>query len=142
MNIMSRNFPWEIIKSNQVRQITCDVTLRYVRAAIVAVDKQWILHLCVCVCVCVIVALGIQHEMFYSIFPHYLIHGMILLSIKDAFRVSLQLLSETGFILRRTEGDELKMYNGLHVKYSLFLSDFNKTWVFLTDFRKIVKYKI
>jgi len=28
------------------------------------------------------------------------------------------------------------MYIGLHVKYRLFLSDFNWTWIFSTDFRK------
>jgi len=32
------------------------------------------------------------------------------------------------------------MYIGLHVKYLLFLSDFNET--FLTDFQKILRYPI
>ena len=31
---------------------------------------------------------------------------------------------------------------GLHVKYRLFLSDFNETRLFLTNFRKILKYQI
>jgi hypothetical protein len=30
----------------------------------------------------------------------------------------------------------LKMYIGLHVKYTLFLSDFNYTWIFSIDFQK------
>jgi hypothetical protein len=34
------------------------------------------------------------------------------------------------------------VYLGLHAKYPLFLSDFNITSIFLTDFRKIFKYKL
>jgi hypothetical protein len=32
------------------------------------------------------------------------------------------------------------MYIGLHAKYPLFSFDFNKTRIFLTDFRKIFKF--
>jgi len=34
------------------------------------------------------------------------------------------------------------MYTGLHVKYPSFLSDFNRTLIFSTDFRKMIKYQI
>jgi len=74
--------------------------LRGVRATIVAVEKQQMLHI-VCVCVCVCVAVEIQHTISmqtychmwpvqdYNIFPHYLIKGTTLgkkfLNIKCVF---------------------------------------------------------
>jgi len=67
----------------------------------------------------------------YNIFPHYLINGTIvdnkLPNTKCVFWFSLRFLSETFLILRRTEPDMIKMYIGLHVKWPLFLSDFNET---------------
>ena len=58
------------------------------------------------------------------------------------FRVSLQLLSDTFFILRIIERDMIKNVYWLHVKYPLFLSDFNETWIFSTVFLKILKCQI
>ena len=34
-----------------------------------------------------------------------------------------------------------KVYIGRHVKCPLFLSDFNETWIFSTDFRKILSFQ-
>ena len=34
------------------------------------------------------------------------------------------------------------MWKRLHVKYPLFLSDFNETWIFSTDFREKLKYQM
>jgi len=82
----------------------------------------------------------------YNIFPHYLINGTIfgekLLNIKCVFWFSLQIMSETFLILRKLNEIWSWTHNGLHVKYRLFLSDFNETWMFSTDFQKILKYQI
>ena len=43
------------------------------------------------------------------------------------FRVTVQLLSEIFFILRRTERDIITNYIGLHEKDPSFLSDFDET---------------
>ena len=41
-------------------------------------------------------------------------------------------LYEKFFILRRIKRDMIEMYIGFHVKYPLFLSDFNESWIFST----------
>ena len=61
----------------------------------------------------------------YNIFPHYLINGRIfekrLLNTKCVFRISLQLLFKTFYILRRNERDTIEIaYCSPHkVRFSL-----------------------
>ena len=55
------------------------------------------------------------------------IFGRKLLNIKDVFGFCLQLLSKTFLILRKTEGDMVRMYISLHVKYLLFFFHFKQT---------------
>jgi hypothetical protein len=63
-----------------------------------------------------------------------------LLTMKCVFWFFLQLPFETFLILRIQQ--EVIMYVGLHVKCTLFLSDFNETWILSEKFRKIVKYQM
>jgi hypothetical protein len=99
---------------------------------------------------CVFVALVIQHakRMCHSaicglsgstIFFHTISEKKVL-NIKCVFCFPLQILSETFLILRRIERDITINVFGLHVKHPLFLSDFNESRMFPTDFRKIFKY--
>jgi len=46
------------------------------------------------------------------------------------------------FHSKKIERDMIKDYIGPHVKHTLLLSDFNKTWICSTDFRKMFKYQI
>jgi len=117
----------------QDKQCTYNVPSRRVRATIVAVERQWILHsLSVCIC-------GLRYPAWnahapyyhlwpatlYNIFPRLLINGTIfekkLLNTKCVFWFSLQLLSETFLILIRNKRDMInKNYIGLHVKYRCY----------------------
>jgi hypothetical protein len=63
-----------------------------------------------------------------------------LLNTKCMLWFSLQLLSEM-FLILRIGRNMIKIYTGFHVQYSLFLSDFNETWIIYTDFPEVFRYK-
>jgi hypothetical protein len=100
----------------QDRQCTYNVTLRLLRASIVVVEKQWVLHNR-----SVFVALGIQHAMrmrhivmrglppsttfFHNISRHDFRGGGGGYWTQNVFWFSLRLLSQTFLILRRNERD-------------------------------------
>jgi hypothetical protein len=109
---------------------------------------------------CVFVGLGIQHAMRMrhivicdlpgsTIFLHITLttarfeggRGK-LLKMQCLFWVSLQFLSETFLILRKTKLYIIAMYIGLPVKYPLLLPDFNETRIFSKENKKILKYQI
>jgi hypothetical protein len=59
-----------------------------------------------------------------------------------SFDFYLQILTETFLIVRRIERDITINVQGLHIKYPTFLTDFNETRLFSTDFQKLLKYQI
>ena len=65
-----------------------------------------------------------------------------LLNRKYVVWFSFKTSAETFLFVSRNERDVIKKYSGIQVKYPLFLSYFNETWIFSTVFRKILKYKI
>ena len=85
-------------------------------------------------------ALFVWTPWLHHIFRHYLTNGTIfekkLLNIKCVFWFSLQLLFEIFPILRRILRDVVINVKMSSYKYPLFLSDFNKTWIFSANFRK------
>ena len=77
-----------------------------------------------------------------NLFLHYLINGAIfekkqLLTIKCVFWLPLyNFVWNVSHSKKNWERYDHKMHVGLHVKYPLFLPDFNKTWILSTYFRK------
>jgi hypothetical protein len=108
-------------------------------------------------CVCVLVTLVIQHVtrtrhiVICNLSRSTIIFHVVSYTIGSSkekkitehttcFLFSMQLLFETLLIIRRNERNiTANVYIGLHVMYPLFVSDFNKSWIFSTYFRKILK---
>jgi len=96
---------------------------------------------------CVILYCNLWPVLLYHIFPHYLVTGTIfgkkkLLNIEYVFWFSLHTLSETFLIVTRIKRNIIINLHSFSCKYPLFFSDFNKTWIFRIDFRKICIYRI
>jgi hypothetical protein len=133
---------------------TYNVTLRRVRASIFAVEKQKVLHISwVSVCGVRYTARNAhapyypQSLRLYNIFPHFLPHGTIFgkknsLNVKCEVLFSLQFLSETFCLIRRTERVMIKIVCRSSREVPLFLCEFNETWIFSTYFLEIIQYHI
>jgi hypothetical protein len=107
------------VKINLDRQCTYNVTLRRVLATIVVVENNNYYFFCVCVCRLRYPACN-EHAPYshlwpaalYNIFPRYIINVTIsykkLLNLKCVFWFSLQLLSVTFLMVRRTERSTIR----------------------------------
>jgi hypothetical protein len=122
----------------------------------VRIALQWGACVCGCegawayACGCACVALLIHHatRMRHSwrlwlqhIFRSCLIRGTIFGNKVTehkmcVFWFSLRVLSKAFLVLSRIQRDIVTNVKSLHVKNPLFLSVFNETWIFSTDFRK------
>jgi hypothetical protein len=126
------------------------VTLRRVHATIVAVEKQYLLHILSLRCPACNATAPYCHMWlvrllrYFSTLSHEW-HGFrknnLVNHKMDVFILSTN-LSETFIILRRTERDMIQSVCRSSCKYPLLWSDFNEIWILPTDFRKIFKYQV
>ena len=120
-------------RTKQERQSTCNVKFRRDRETIVAAEKN--LYYTTCVCICILRYLACKtHAPYchlwpaplYSTFPRYLKKTARLkikvIEMKCAFRVSLQLLPEAFFIIRRAERDMIENVYWYSCKVPLILA--------------------
>ena len=95
-------------------------------------------------CMCRIFISGLSG--FTAFFPHCPTNGRILeknkLNIRGVFWFSLQLLSEIFLTLRRTELDMIIDVYWFAWKLVIISVRFYETWIFLTHYRKILKYQL
>jgi isoprenylcysteine carboxyl methyltransferase (ICMT) family protein YpbQ len=109
-------------------------------------NKYYIFWVCVCILrfQCASYCQHLWSVRLCSIFPHYLIKGRIfwktVFEHKMCVLISPEHSSEKFLILRRISEIWCNICVGLHIKYTLFLSDLNEAWIFSTDFQKITKY--
>jgi hypothetical protein len=141
-------------KKAQDSQCAYNLTMRRFRSTIRLVEKPWVLHnLIICIC-SLRYAMRMRHIVICGLprstifFPHYLLNSTIFEKKKKVTENKMCFDFLYNACLKHfslcAELSEIwsKMHIGLHVMYLLFLPNFNRTWIFLTDFRKILKYKI
>ena len=96
-------------------------------------------------CACTVLYCRRSPAGLYSIFPHYFINCTIFERQVIEHKMCVLIFSETSvwnISHSKKNWSRSNMYIGLHVKYPLFLSGFNETWICRTDFREMLKYKI
>jgi len=134
----------------QDKPYMCKITLRHFHATPVAMEEQYyIFWVCICKLSYPACNVHVPHCHLWPVQLYIFFHIISLIAKKKkknqshnvCFDFLYKSISNNSHSKKNWARYDQKTYIGVQVKYLLFLSDFIKTWIFLTAYWKIHKHQ-